>query len=74
MSRPHPFTNREALESKVLRVFESQITEVENCSKPIIPKKRAGFSEVGRWPLPDEDVLISRKVCGSPNTKNSGTT
>ena len=34
---PHPFTDRETLEREVLRVFEDQVTEIEDRSEPIVP-------------------------------------
>lgn len=31
---PHPFTDREALQSQILRILESQIAQIEDSAKP----------------------------------------
>lgn len=36
---PHPFTDGETLKCEILRVFEDQVTEIEDRSEPIVPGK-----------------------------------
>jgi len=51
VNQPHPFSNWESLKSKILRVLEKQIAEVEDGPQPVITSESALMGQISVSPI-----------------------
>jgi hypothetical protein len=55
---PHPFAHWESLQTEVLRKFEAEVGQVEDCAKPVVSGQR-DFGSV--W-IPKRDICSTHSL------------